>query len=105
MFSFDNVYLNSSLVDKFGETLSDNLVEFSVYYDSLAYASVEESPKITFVELIGTLGGHLHLFLGMSLLSFLELVDIAIQIVVFLLRMPKTNVVFVKELTPTIKKV
>ena len=58
--------------------LAENMVQFSVFYDKLAYALVEEEARITVVSLIGTFGGQLHVFLGMSLLSFVEVAEMAL---------------------------
>ena len=64
----------SNLYD-FTHNLVNNAVQFMVYYDSLSYTSSVESPKITLENLIGMIGGHLNVFLGISLLSFIELFD------------------------------
>ena len=45
----------------------------SVFYNTLDYTLSEEEPKMTVDILIGAIGGHLHLFMGMSLLSFVEI--------------------------------
>ena len=64
-------------------TLYQSNTEISVSYDSLSYTQVEEEPKITLEDVIAMIGGHLHVFLGMSLLSFVELFElIAIVILV-----------------------
>ena len=55
--------------------LSNHLIQFSVLYQSLSYTTIEEKPEVTFENLIGTLGGHLHLFLGMSIFSFFEILE------------------------------
>ena len=61
--------------------LKSNLVKFSIGYDSpLSAIRVDERPNILLVELVGTLGGHLNLLLGMSLLSFVELVELAVTV-------------------------
>ena len=53
-----------------------NMVEVSVFYDSLSYTKVEEMPKVTFENLVGSIGGHLHVFLGMSFISFFEIFEL-----------------------------
>ena len=50
-----------------------NLLRLVFYLDSLSYQQVEEEAKMTVDNLIGMIGGHLHLFLGMSFLSFVEI--------------------------------
>ena len=56
--------------------LANNMASFSVYYESLAYTQVVEEPKMSAEVLLGTIGGHLHLFMGMSLLSFVEIAEL-----------------------------
>ena len=67
------------------QRLKKNMVQISVFYEKLAYKEIHEKPKITFGELIGTLGGHLHLFLGMSLISFVEVAEILLVVIHFFL--------------------
>ena len=59
----------------FKSNIVNNLVKVSIYYDSLSYVQVEEEPKMSWEDLLGILGGHLHLFLGMSVMSFVELFE------------------------------
>ena len=48
-------------------------LELTVMYDNLGYAELNEEVKMTSFELFGTVGGHLHIFLGMSFMSFAEI--------------------------------
>ena len=75
----------------FIKDLSENLVEFSVYYESLSYTKIEEVPKMTVDDLIAIIGGHLHVFLGMSILSFVELLEIAALAMSVILRKRKID--------------
>ena len=59
-----------------------DVVEVAVFYDSLNIAVMDESPKISSEELLGAIGGHLHLFLGMSLLSFVELLELFVEMLI-----------------------
>ena len=59
------------------------LVQFSANLNTLAYLQVEEEPKMSGEDLLGIVGGYLHLFLGMSLLSFVEILELAVKIVWF----------------------
>ena len=40
--------------------LLNNLVRFTLYYDSLSYTKIEEKAEFTLDDLIGTVGGHMH---------------------------------------------
>ena len=92
-FSFTRKYVDSVQTDAtmiakwanqsdFNTSLASNIVIITVFYPSLTYIMVEEEPKMTFENLIGELGGHLHLFLGMSLLSFLELFEFILLLII-----------------------
>ena len=61
----------------FVNDLTNNIAQFAIYYDTLSYTLIEEEPKMSFDVLLGTLGGHLHLFMGMSLISFIEVAELA----------------------------
>ena len=63
-------YANDS---DFSQNLANNVVQFNIFYDTLGYTLVEEEAKISYEDLIGSIGGHLHIFLGMSSMSFIEL--------------------------------
>ena len=68
----DDVPNGTDLVDY----LNNNMVELWINYDTYSHIEINEEPEITSEELLGQLGGHLHLFLGMSLLSFVELFEL-----------------------------
>ena len=55
-------------------------VEFTLSYDSTQHEKYSEEPKMSGEELLGVLGGHLHLFLGMSAMSFVELVELMLAV-------------------------
>ena len=81
----DEIAVSASLIKYFSNQtdftghVADNMVQINVFYETLSYTQVEEDAKYTFDNLVGTLGGHLHLFLGMSLLSFVEVVEFLFQ--------------------------
>ena len=60
----------------------DTFVEFSIRYDNALDAAYSEIPKMTTDDLLGVLGGHFHLFLGMSLLSFFEILELFVMFLV-----------------------
>ena len=63
--------------------LASNVVKFSIFYDTLTYTEVKEEPMIRWSGLLGSIGGYLHLFLGMSLLSFAEVYELFAELMVF----------------------
>ena len=69
----DDDYVNASAYPGY------NLARFTFYYETLSVTHIEEQPKMTLDTLIGTIGGHLHLFLGMSLISFVEIAVLGVH--------------------------
>ena len=53
----------------------NNMIELWINYDTDSHIEVSEEPKMTGDDLLGEIGGHLHLFLGMSLMSFVEILE------------------------------
>ena len=60
--------------------LSDSILSLNVYFDSNLYERITEEPKVTFNTLLSNFGGQLGLFLGISLLSFVEIIEVIIEI-------------------------
>ena len=52
-----------------------NVVEVTIQYNDLAYVETREEPK-NGKELFASVGGHLHLLLGMSLMSFVQIFEL-----------------------------
>ena len=77
--------MSSYNVSTFEHMNKSDLVEFSVYYDSLSYTLVSEKPKVTLEALVGSIGGSLHVFLGMSFASFFELADLIVHVFYFII--------------------
>ena len=89
---------------EFQESKQSNMIRLVFYYDTLSYVTVDEEPKMTLDALIGTVGGHLHLFLGMSLLSFVEIGMISLKCVYFTFkigpkaqRKPKNTIISINQ--------
>lgn len=90
-FKNESKYLSSFPEQKLdAETLAHNLVRVNIYYDTLHYTEIIESPSITLVWLLSSIGGSLSLFLGLSVLSVVEMFEITIEIL-FLMGCTKTN--------------
>lgn len=73
------------------EFLKEHMLELSVFYGELGYEKYEESPKMGPVDIVSSIGGTLGLFLGMSFLSFVELIDIIIRICCYKCRMRRKD--------------
>ena len=86
-----NHYANQT---DFTENLASNVVKFSVSYDALVYAEAKEEAKIPWDAFLGTIGCHLHLFLGMSAISFVEILEFFLQISLYNLGYSKVGYPF-----------
>ena len=62
-------------------SLEKTILMVNVYYDELFYTNIDDEPKLPFENFIALVGGHLGLFLGMSILSLIEIVEIIFLIV------------------------
>jgi len=58
------------------ESLQETLLMVNVYYEELFYTEIEDEPKLEFETLLSLIGGYMSLFLGMSLLSLVEFIEI-----------------------------
>ena len=87
---FSTKYANQQ---HFTQYLSSSLVEFSIYYDSFSYTMIEEEEAIPLDTLIGSIGAHLHLFLGMSLISFVECIEFVAKLLYHLSNQKKNEIV------------
>lgn len=70
------------------EEVRENLVSVLIYFDELKYTFISESESITSTALISNIGGTLGLFMGMSLLSFIEIIELLIEIFFLYLNFP-----------------
>ncbi len=49
-------------------------------YEGYTYTQIEEIPAVTFEQLLGNVGGQLGLFIGISLLSLIECLEILLEL-------------------------
>jgi len=82
------------------EDLKGGFIRIHIYYDSLDYTSITESVKFSGSDLISNIGGTLGLFIGISVLSFVEIIEIIIEIFLILAKNKISTVeLFKKKLT------
>ncbi|CAF0806804.1 unnamed protein product, partial [Brachionus calyciflorus] len=97
---FINEKNNEDLNDYFNFTgtnrrqMKKDLISLNVYYETLNYEEITEKESIDFVGLLSSIGGIAGLFLGISFLSLVEIIEIAFQIISYLI---KTKVIKVKD--------
>ena len=66
--------LNATLDD-----VKQSIVNLNVFYDRLSFTEITEKPSFHFVDLVSNVGGTFGLFIGISLLSILEMVEIVYE--------------------------
>jgi hypothetical protein len=64
------------------EMLKSKIAKVKILFNDLSYTVVSESEKFNFVDLASSVGGTLGLFLGISILSFIELFELFLNIVI-----------------------
>ena len=71
---YDNKTLDTSKVLK-------RLLRVNIFYDSLSYTQITESVSMNGVSLLAAIGGFMGMFLGMSLMTLVEILEIFLRIV------------------------
>ncbi len=68
------------------DTASKSVVALNIFYETLSYTLITESPQMDIVSLLANIGGNLGLFLGVSLLSLCEIFEVFIEIVFIMIK-------------------
>ena len=63
------------------EEMKQRFLFLNIYYSELSYIKISETPKTSIIDLLSNLGGTLGLFVGISFLSFIEIVEIILEII------------------------
>ena len=58
----------------------NRLTRVNIFYDSLSYTLITESVGMNVVSLVAAIGGFMGMFLGMSLMTLVELLEIFLRI-------------------------
>ena len=66
------------------DDLRESMVQFSVYYTDFYYTKISQIPKEHIVDLVSNFGGLFGLFIGMSFLSFGELIELLVEVLIIL---------------------
>lgn len=62
-------------------SLKNTILMVNVYFEQMFYYETLEEPKVKLDTLIATIGGHFGLFLGVTILTFVELVEIIFNLI------------------------
>ena len=61
------------------KVVKEGLTKLNVYYDSLTFTEMTESVSMNSVSLLSSIGGFMGMFLGMSLMTLVEVLEIIIK--------------------------
>ncbi len=86
--NFFKQYFND-LAKNLTEEDLDRVTIITIYYSDFSYKSIIEIPKMDFIDLIANIGGNLGLFIGVSFLSFAEIIELILEIFIILCRKKK----------------
>jgi hypothetical protein len=70
----------------FNNVQIENYVFFNVYYGNLQYTVIDQIAQMNVFDLISNIGGNLGLFIGISFLSFAELIELLVEIICIILK-------------------
>jgi hypothetical protein len=70
---------NISMKENFFEA-HKNFIKFDIFYDSLTYELSTESSKMDIVSFLANVGGNLGLFLGVSVISICECIEVLVEL-------------------------
>ena len=59
-------------------TFRESSVFFTVFYSTLVYTNITETPKMSAVDLLTQIGGSLGMFISLSVFTLFELVELAV---------------------------
>ena len=71
----------ASKIQSFATPSFPNQISLTIFYEEMSYTDYYEVPKTTVFDLVSTFGGVFGLFLGFSLLSFVEIVTLIFNII------------------------
>ena len=92
-FYFESVIKNPNLANDFIDRILDSsaiersIASVNIFYESLSYMESTETPQMNIVTLLASMGGNLSLFLGVSVFTLAEIVEVAIEIYFIVKRM------------------
>ncbi|CAG0898204.1 unnamed protein product [Darwinula stevensoni] len=89
-FHLDKKFKFTKQTCSFNFLFSENIATVNIYYESLAVETITEHLMYPWSSFIGTLGGLLGLYTGLSLISILEVLEWVLNIFLYGWRKPRT---------------
>ena len=82
---------DSNITNKSDVELNQKIIWLLIYYEDLSYTQIIQIPKMTLPDLVSNVGGILGVFLGISLLSFVEILEFLVEVLLILRKKSKIN--------------
>lgn len=80
------------------ETVKQSFVAATIIYANIKYTEISETPNMMLVDLVAAIGGMMGLFLGMSIVCLIEIVELGFEMfMVFLKKTQSKNKSFVNK--------
>lgn len=76
---------NRHLKNRTLDEIKQSILMVNVYYEDIFYTNISEIPEMNFDMLLSLIGGNLGLFLGISLLSLIEFIEIFFNLMMIVL--------------------
>ena len=76
---------------------TDKIVSINVFYSDFKFTIIKQIPKMSLIDLISNLGGLLGLFVGISFLTFIEIIQICFEMIfhIFSNRKAHNNIIHI----------
>ena len=81
------ISLNRNISDVSDDELNSRILNLFIFFEDLKYTEIKQIAKTTQTDLVSKIGGTLGFFLGLSLLSFVEFIDLGLKILYFVRNM------------------
>ena len=103
---FNDSFTSETSVNLSYAKIKDSVLSLNVYYDSLVYTQIDEVPSTTMGEVLSQIGGQWGLFLGISILSFLETFEMIYELIyIYVDNNKQSRVRFSESLTEKVTRV
>jgi hypothetical protein len=73
---FKDLFPNTSY-----SSAKERVLGLNIFYSQMSYTRISESPKISSFDLMSNMGGTLGLYIGISFLSFIEIVEMILEVI------------------------
>ena len=85
--SFSSYLIYKNITNLSYEVVRENSLAVNIYYQDLGYTRISETPTMIIQDLLSQIGGTLGLFIGFSLLSLIELLELMLELMfIFLIQ-------------------